>query len=118
MIISNERAVWLAHLKPGNEVLVKTSRSRTICKVERLTPTQIIINNAFRFRRSDGEEHGGQPYNRRTLEQVEPEDLDRREAQQLAKRLTTSLDLHLKNARLLPLETLRQMCALTKASDA
>ena len=98
-----DRRIWLDSLKAGSEVLLKGRSSRNIVKVQRLTPAQIVIDNATRFRRKDGEEVGGQSFNRRDIEPVLQEDRDAAEAERLKRRLIAFLQAYTASAGSLPL---------------
>lgn len=56
----------LKDLVAGDDVLVKGMHSRRIAKVNKVTKTQIIINNA-RFRRNSGWQCGDDSWNRKRI---------------------------------------------------
>jgi len=48
---------FLLYLKPGDEVIVSSSghiRKDYIARIERLTKTQIVLDNGIRYRRKNG----------------------------------------------------------------
>lgn len=66
------REEWLKTLKAGDEV----DCGQQIKRVERVTPTQIVIgkgNQEIRFDRQEGRQRGGNSYRRLWLHQVTPE---------------------------------------------
>ena len=56
----------LKDLVAGDEVLVTVMSYRHIAKVDKVTKTQIIVNNA-RFRRDSGCQCGGDSWNRKSI---------------------------------------------------
>ena len=56
----------LKDLVAGDEVLVTGTFNRRIAKVDKVTKTQIIIDNA-RFRRDSGCQCGGDSWNRKSI---------------------------------------------------
>lgn len=56
----------LKDLVAGDDVLVRGMYSRRIAKVNKVTKTQIIIDNA-RFRRDSGWQYGGDSWNRKII---------------------------------------------------
>lgn len=56
----------LKDLKAGDEVLVTGISHRRIAKVDKVTKTQIVVNNA-RFRRNSGYQCGGDSWNRKII---------------------------------------------------
>ena len=88
-----EKSVWLASLKVGDEVAVRYGRwgagHYTIYRIERVTSTQLVSTRQsfrpveVRFRKSDGRVIGDDGYNR-----IEPVTNDVREANEREK-LTT-----------------------------
>lgn len=56
----------LKDLKAGDDVLVTGTFHRRIAKVDKVTKTQIIVNNA-RFRRDSGWQYGGDSWNRKSI---------------------------------------------------
>lgn len=56
----------LKDLVAGDDVLVRGMHSRRIAKVNKVTKTQIIIDNA-RFRRDSGWQYGGDSWNRKII---------------------------------------------------
>lgn len=56
----------LKDLVAGDDVLVRGLHSRRIAKVNKVTKTQIIIDNA-RFRRDSGWQCGGDSWNRKII---------------------------------------------------
>ena len=56
----------LKDLVEGDEVLVTGMYHRHIAKVDKVTKTQIIANNA-RFRRDSGWQYGGDSWNRKSI---------------------------------------------------
>lgn len=52
---------WLDNLKPGDRVIVDGGSGLyppSVCKVERLTATQIVLDGGGRFRRTNGSQVG------------------------------------------------------------
>lgn len=72
---------WLAGLSVGDEVLVHNSMYRSIRKVSRITPTQIVVG-LTKFRRHSGSQVGGSVWNGLQIRQVTDAD---REAAERAK---------------------------------
>lgn len=71
---------WLARLQPGDLVIVRSvramGRTGAICKITKLTKTQIVIdrgNYTLRFRRDNGRECGGDCWSHQWLEEATPE---------------------------------------------
>lgn len=56
----------LKDLVAGDNVLVTGMYHRRIAKVDKVTKTQIIVNNA-RFRRDSGWQYGGDSWNRKSI---------------------------------------------------
>lgn len=56
----------LKDLVVGDDVLVRGMYRRRIAKVDKVTKTQIIVNNA-RFRRDSGRQCGGDSWNRKSI---------------------------------------------------
>ena len=56
----------LEDLKAGDDVLVISRYYRCIAKVDKVTKTQIIADNA-RFRRDSGWQYGGDSWNRKRI---------------------------------------------------
>lgn len=56
----------LKDLVAGDDVLVRGMHSRRIAKVDKVTKTQIVVNNA-RFRRDSGWQCGGDSWNRKSI---------------------------------------------------
>lgn len=56
----------LKDLVVGDEVLVISRYYRRIAKVDKVTKTQIVVNNA-RFRRNSGYQCGGDSWNRKII---------------------------------------------------
>ena len=56
----------LKDLVVGDEVLVIGMHRRRIAKVDKVTKTQIVVNNA-RFRRDSGWQCGGDSWNRKSI---------------------------------------------------
>lgn len=56
----------LKDLVVGDDVLVIGRYYRRIAKVDKVTKTQIIVNNA-RFRRDSGWQYGGDSWNRKSI---------------------------------------------------
>lgn len=56
----------LKDLVAGDDVLVEGSSSRRIAKIDKVTKTQIVVNNA-RFRRDSGWQCGGDRWNVRKI---------------------------------------------------
>lgn len=66
---------WLENIKQGDEVIVASNgpgRGTAVCRVERLTRTQIIVAG-LKFRKGDGIQIGGDKYWYCTLHQATPE---------------------------------------------
>ena len=56
----------LKDLVAGDEVLVVGISCRRIAKIDKVTKTQIVVNNA-RFRRDSGRQCGGDTWNRKSI---------------------------------------------------
>lgn len=56
----------LKDLVAGDDVLVTGMSYRRIVKIDKVTKTQIIVNNA-RFRRDSGWQYGGDSWNRKRI---------------------------------------------------
>lgn len=56
----------LKDLKAGDDVLVVGRSYRRIAKIDKVTKTQIVVNNA-RFRRDSGWQYGGDRWNVRNI---------------------------------------------------
>ena len=56
----------LKDLVVGDDVLVVGRSCRRIAKIDKVTKTQIVVNNA-RFRRDSGWQYGGDSWNRKSI---------------------------------------------------
>ena len=56
----------LKDLVVGDDVLVTSMRHRRIAKIDKVTKTQIVVNNA-RFRRDSGWQYGGDSWSRKSI---------------------------------------------------
>ena len=66
-----ENKEWLESLKPGDEVCFNGSYGRlAIREVERLTKTQIILDNGAKFRRDTGWGIGCSQYHQSFIDEV------------------------------------------------
>jgi len=66
-----ETKEWLESLKPGDEVAFSDRYSSySIIAIERITKTQILLNNGYKFRKDSGYMVGGNIWNHATMEPV------------------------------------------------
>jgi len=74
------RGEWLKSVKPGDEVIVSgggpMSRSR-VKKVERLTKTQIVLDNGMKYRIGGGCEVGDDSWRSTFLRESTPESINK-----------------------------------------
>lgn len=109
-----QRKQWRMSLKVGDEVVLRRGYHDTgsIVPVERVTETQIVINEHVRFRREDGRRVGGSHERFYTLSIEQP--TDEAKARIRHKSLCAAMDIVKWEA--LPLETLEAIRALVTAA--
>jgi len=61
---------WLKNLKVGDNVIVNSRHGDTLVKIERLTKTQIIIRNNYKFNRTTARVVGEDVWNQTYLEEA------------------------------------------------
>jgi len=81
-------------LQPGDTVLIQGSHGASIRTVERVTKTQIIIDNATRFNRNTGREVGGVKWESKFLSIPTPKDIEQTKEQEEHARLVAHLRKH------------------------
>lgn len=74
---------WLASLKAGDEVLVSGLYEGRLATVERVTATQVVIDNARRFRRTSGLLVGGSSWSMTSIREPTQADRDALEMREL-----------------------------------
>jgi hypothetical protein len=101
---------WLQGLKPGDEVIVSNRWGKRIEKVERTTPTQIILPRNTRYHKSNGREMASRSWDKTRLQQPTPEDVTKIRQEQARQMALTRLA----NFRFSALTTaaLEQICAI------
>lgn len=109
-----ERAAWLAGLKPGDKVAASKYSAWDVLVIERMTATQIIIGRGLKYRRDTGYRIGGNAYSSlpHTIEPITQKILDALEVRKLANWLA---DLDRKSKSL---AVLRAMKAAHDKADA
>ena len=86
-----EREDWLKSLKPGDEVAIETITCGYIArKIDRLTKTQIVLDNGMKFYISNGMIVGGYAFSRTSIMPVTAEIKEKAERSTLIYRIKKS----------------------------
>ena len=82
---------WLKSLKPGDEVAIETITGGYVArKIDRLTKTQIVLDNAMKFYISNGMIVGGYAFSRTSIMPVTAEIEEKAERYTLIYRIKKS----------------------------
>lgn len=101
----------LKDLKAGDDVLVTGRSCRRITKIDKVTKTQIVVNNA-RFRRDSGWQCGGDSWSRKSISVPTEKEISDVKEENLRKTLIYSISSF--NFKRLSTDELKQVYNIVK----
>ena len=104
----------LKDLKAGDDVLVTGRSCRRITKIDKVTKTQIVVNNA-RFRRDSGWQCGGDRWNVRKISVPTEKEISEIKEETLRKKLIFAISST--NFKYLPIAKLEQVYNIIKGKE-